>query len=96
MSDQEREEARESEVGAGCEEPRAEAIIAEVYRQLKEKQEAGQSPTSVVMSMDNYRRIQRYHAALGETPAPAFDYISKYSFMGLSILIDNDSELHVK
>lgn len=95
MSDEERAEAREDEAGSGSEEPRAEAIIAEVYRQLKEKQEAGQSPTSVVMSMDAYRKIQRYHATLGETPAPAFDYISKYSVLGLSILIDNDSELHV-
>lgn len=95
MSDQEREAAADGTPVPENEEPRAEAIIAEIYRQLKEFQEAGKSPTSVVMSMDQYRKIQRYHASLGETPAPAFDYISKYSVMGLSILIDNDSELRV-
>lgn len=96
MNDEKREDARERGGEADSEEPRPEAIIAEIYRQLKEKQGAGESPTSVVMSMKTYRSIQRYHATLGETPAPAFDYISKYSVMGLSVLIDNESELHVK
>ncbi|MFP4424982.1 MAG: hypothetical protein ACLFPP_00875 [Spirochaetaceae bacterium] len=77
------------------EEPRAEAIIAEIYRQFKELQEAGGTPRSVVMTMEQYRRIQRYHASLGETPAPAFDYISKYSVLGLPVLIDNSAELRV-
>lgn len=101
MSENERETAGSGDVESGesareVEEPRAEAIIAEIYRQLKELQEGGENPTSVVMSMEQYRKIQRYHATLGETPAPAFDYISKYSVMGLSILIENDSELRVK
>ncbi len=76
-------------------EPRAEAIIAEIYRQFKELQEAGRTPRSVVMTMEQYRRIQRYHASLGETPAPTFDYISKYSILGLPVLIDSSSELRV-
>ncbi|MFP4331454.1 MAG: hypothetical protein ACOC45_06535 [Alkalispirochaetaceae bacterium] len=75
--------------------PRPEELIAEIYRQLRELQEAGKRPASVVMTMAQYRAVQRYHASLGETPAPAFDYISRYSIMGLSVLIDNNRELTV-
>ena len=94
MSEEERS-AQQEEAAQPDEEPRAEALIAEIYRQFRELQDRGRSPGSVVMSMDQYRNIQRYHASLGETPAPAFDYISKYSILGLPVLIDNDSELRV-
>ena len=88
-------EAADSTGGQDASALRPEALIAEIYRQLKELQAAGRTPRSVAMTMDHYRAIQRYHATLGETPAPAFDYISKYSVMGLSILIDNGTNLQV-
>ena len=75
--------------------PRAEPLLAEIYRQRKEIEERGGTPRSVVMTMQEYRAVQRYHAQLGETPAPAFDYVDKYSILGLSVLIDNGRELTV-
>lgn len=72
-------------------ETRPEALLAEIYRQLREIREAGELPEAVVIRMDQYRAIQKYHASLGETPAPAFDYIDKYTVLGLPVLIENSA-----
>ena len=74
---------------------RPEELIAEAYRQLREIRERGGRPAAVVMNAENYRSIQRYHATLGETPAPAFDYIDRYSLYGLSILVDPGEKIRV-
>jgi hypothetical protein len=39
--------------------------------------------------MDAYRRIQQYHAELGELPNESIDYITRDSIFNLPVYIDN-------
>jgi len=71
------------------ESPRAEELLAEIWRQRLSRLEAGKAATAVVLSMENYRKIQRYHATLGELPDSEADYISRYRIFDLSVFIDN-------
>jgi hypothetical protein len=67
---------------------KAEEIIAEVWRRHSEMITAGRPPSRVILSASDYRKIQEYHARLGELPKPDMDYIQKDSLFGIPIFIE--------
>ncbi|MFP4563520.1 MAG: hypothetical protein ACLFRY_09440 [Spirochaetia bacterium] len=67
---------------------KAEEIIAEVWRQKSEMIKKGRQPGRVILSAADYRKIQEYHARLGELPKPDMDYIQKDSLFGTPIFIE--------
>lgn len=69
--------------------PRAEELILEVYRQRREIEEQGRAASRVVMSLAHYRTIQRFHAHLGEVPDGAVDYIDRYRLFDLEICVED-------
>jgi hypothetical protein len=75
---------------------RAEEIIADLWRQIRDIYEAGKKPAKVILSPENYRRVQEWHAALGELPDPSRDYISKYSIFHLPVFVDSGAGVRVE
>jgi hypothetical protein len=78
--------------GAG---PRPEEILAELWRQIRELRTAGKKPERITMSVDDYRRVQAWHAALGELSDPARDYISKYMIFNLPVYVETGASPRV-
>ena len=76
---------------------RAEALVAEIYRQKLEVQTRGKKPEKVVMSPDAWAHIRAWHISLGVMEkAPHMDYISDDAVFGLKVEITTDSVLTVK
>ncbi|MDA3852294.1 MAG: hypothetical protein PF447_13650 [Spirochaetaceae bacterium] len=71
---------------------KAEEIIVEIYRQKQEHQQEGNLPSKVIINMEQYREIQRYHVRLGKLKGSLPDYITADSLFGLEILIDNQEQ----
>jgi hypothetical protein len=67
----------------------AEELILLVLKKRREKEERNEQPTRVVLSMANYRKIQQYHAELGELPNESIDYITRDTVFNLPVYIDN-------
>lgn len=95
-SNESNEEERQEPSNEDHENPRAEALLATLWGEIRSRRERGEDPELVVLSMDNYRRIQRYHAHLGNLPNADLDYISKYELFGLPIYVDDAVELEVR
>ncbi|MDR1625894.1 MAG: hypothetical protein LBT33_05075 [Spirochaetia bacterium] len=76
--------------------PRPEEIIAELWRQIRALRAAGKKPQSVLLSVEDYRAVQAWHAALGELPDPAQDYISKYAIFSLPVFVENGAAPRVQ
>jgi hypothetical protein len=76
--------------------PRPEEIIAELWRQIGELRAAGKKPGDIIMSPEDYRGVQAWHAALGELPDPAKDYIAKYAIFNLPVFVENGAVLKVR
>lgn len=74
---------------------RAEELIVNIYRDKLKFQEKGLNPTRVIMPMEYYRKIRKYHAGLGELAGPYGDYITEDEIFGLSVFIDNVDEATV-
>ena len=75
---------------------RAEECVAEVYRQLLEKQKAGSVPVRVIMSSHQYKSLQSWHKSLGAVQGSVPDYISENRLFGLEILIGSEDILRVE
>lgn len=67
----------------------AEELILLILKKRKQKEERDERPSRVVLSMSNYRKIQQYHAGLGELPNADIDYITRESVFNLPVYIDN-------
>jgi hypothetical protein len=78
------------------EEARPEALLAALWSEIRSRRDRGETPELVVLSMENYRKIQRYHAELGTLPNADLDYISRYELFGLPIYVDDAVELEVR
>jgi hypothetical protein len=70
-------------------EARAEEIIADIWRQIRDLHERGLKPDSVVLSPSIYRLIQAYRAGLGDLEEPGKDYLTRYAIFGLPVFIDS-------
>ncbi len=74
---------------ADQEPPRAEAIIADIYRQVRAARDGGIRVSRVVMSALHYRLLQEYRSRLGDLADPAMEYLDRYSVFSLDIEIDD-------
>ncbi|TVR32907.1 MAG: hypothetical protein EA404_06135 [Spirochaetaceae bacterium] len=72
------------------------AVILELWRKRQALREQGRLPQRVVLSVQNYRLLQQYHATLGELPNPDIDYITRYTVFDLPVYIDNNVECNVE
>ena len=70
------------------ESPRAEAIIADIYGQVRAAFDTGAAASRVVMSREHYRLVQEYRGRLGDLADPSMDYIDRYTIFSLDIEID--------
>lgn len=75
--------------------PRAEELIVEIYRQIQRLRTSGH-PTRVVLNRVQYDLLQAYRARLGELPDEQPDYLEKYAVFGLELHIDDCSEPRVE
>ena len=75
---------------------RPEEIIVELWRQIRELREAGRTPKKIILSPEDYRLIQAWHAVLGELPDPSKDYITKDSIFSLSVFIEDGAMARVE
>ena len=66
-------------------EPRAEELIAEVYRQIRESRERGAKPERIVMERRLWLAIDDYRRSLGVITGPVPDYLSDDGLFGLEI-----------
>ncbi len=69
---------------------RPEEIIADIYRQLCEKQTQGERPKEVLMTLEQYRLLSWYRRFLGDIGKS--DYLDDYNIFGLDILVDRGIE----
>jgi hypothetical protein len=64
---------------------RAEEIIAETYKQVREAREKGRNPDRVVMNRELWLRVEEYRRSLGVIAGPVPDYLSEDGLFGLEI-----------
>ena len=77
-------------------EPRAEEIIAEVYRQKVVSVAAGCNPTTVRLPIVYIRRLRVYRFLLGDLPAGSADYLSRTSLFGLDFVLHDSQSIIVE
>ncbi len=70
---------------------RPEELIADIYRQVRERRAEGGEPVQVVMSIEHCRLLQWYKNLVGETEGGSLDYLGEYEIFGLEILIEQRS-----
>jgi hypothetical protein len=80
---------------SGDNDVRAEEIIVTIFKQRNEMVKQNCSPQKVIMSLENYKKIQDYRAGLGSLDNDEMDYIKKYSIFGLAVYIDNSEFVRV-
>lgn len=73
-----------------------EEIIAEIWKQRSGLIEKGRQPERVILSAADYRKVQDYHARLGELPKPDMDYIQKDSLFGIPVFIGEIESVSVE
>ena len=75
--------------------PRPEELIVSIWKQRLEVSKH-KKPEKVILSMENYRKIQDYHSRLGTLQNESMDYIKKYSIFGLPVFIDDSKDCLVR
>ena len=75
-----------------ADQPSAQEILLVLFSQKRDLIAAGGSPTRVVLSMQNYRTVQRFHASLGELPNPEIDYITRYTIFDLPVFTEEGTD----
>ncbi len=64
---------------------RAEELIAEVYRQVRQLRSAGEAPGRVLMHPAQWEAISRYRQSVGTVSGPVPDYLAENDIFGLEI-----------
>jgi len=75
---------------------RAEEIIAEVYRQVREARDQGRQPRRIVMNRSRWDRIQEYRSGLGVIQGPVPDYLSDEGLFGLEVWYADGPDIRVE
>jgi len=75
---------------------RAEEIIAEAYRQLREARDRGRQPRRIVMNRSRWNRIQEYRSGLGVIQGPVPDYLSDEGLFGLEVWYADGPDIRVE
>ena len=76
--------------------PRAEEVIAEVYRQIRLIRESGGKPRKAVMPAALWNRVEEYRRMLGPMEGPVPDYLSEEGLFGLEIWYGDDPDIRVE
>ena len=69
---------------------KAEEILAEVWRQIRDIRGRGGLPARIVISPEAYRLVQEYRAGLGSLENPEMDYLSRHSIFTLPVYVEKD------
>lgn len=77
-------------------EPRAEAVIAEVYRQIRQIREAGGEARRIVMPAALWNLVDEYRRILGPMEGPVPDYLGNDSLFGLDIWYGDAPDIRVE
>jgi hypothetical protein len=76
------------ESGKQVDHGRAQQVLVEVWSALSAARDAGEAPNGVVLSPEDYRAVQHYHAHLGTLPNESLDYIGKYELFGVTVFVE--------
>lgn len=76
--------------------PRAEEVVAEVYRQLSALREEGRIARRLVICPDLWTRIIEYRKKLGTLESSLPDYLNEDSLFGLEIWYGRKTEVRVE
>ena len=74
----------------------AQRLLVRLWRERQAVRASGRMPQRIVLSMQNYKLLQSYHALLGELPNPNIDYITRYTVFDLPVYIDDSSDCTVE
>jgi len=70
------------------EEIRAEELIVRIYKKKIDLQEQGITAGRIIMPMEYYKKIRKYHLNLGEIQGHFTDYITEDEIFGIPVYID--------
>ena len=70
------------------EELRAEELIIHIYKNKVVLGDRGIRASRIVMSMESYNKIRKYHLGLGEIQGYWGDYITEDEIFGIPVFID--------
>jgi tetratricopeptide (TPR) repeat protein len=76
--------------------PRAEELIAEVYRQLSQMRNRGEVPEKVILKAELWNVIQDYRRSLGVVTGPVPDYLTEDGLFGLEIWYGDQPGIRVE
>lgn len=77
-------------------EPRAEELIAEIYRQLSELRSSGKVPQRVLLPIAYIRRLRIYHALVGAANIDKSEYLAHDSIFGLDFFVHESNTIIVR
>jgi hypothetical protein len=76
-------------------EPRAEELIAEIYRQYTSLRQEGKSPRRVCLPVSYIRRLRIYHALMGEAADSRHEYLEHDAIFGLEFFVHREEKILV-
>lgn len=76
--------------------PKAEVIIAEIYRQVVLSRAKGIEPRQVNLPYRFVRRLRVYRFLLGDLEGNGFEYLDRYSIFGLEFCIHREDAIQVR
>ncbi len=74
----------------------AEELLARILAGKTEVKNRGDEPSRVYLSRAQYRKIVRWHAALGDLPVPSADYVGNYRILSLEVFDDPSGSVAVE
>ncbi len=75
--------------------PRAEALIAEIYRQILQKRENCEKPEKVLIHAQLWEIINQYRQNLGTLSGPLPDYLAENEIFGLEVWYQEERKIKV-
>ncbi len=83
-------------IAMGVDDLSAEELLARILAGKTGVKDRGGEPSRVYLSRSQYRRIVRWHAALGELPVPSVDYVGDYRILSLEVFDDPSGSVSVE
>jgi len=77
-------------------EPRAEALIAEIYRLKSEFCAQGKFPAFVVLPMAYIVRLRLYQQLIGKLEHQIQDYMNYHSIFGLEFMVGSSNTIELR
>ncbi len=68
---------------------RAEELIVTIYKKKSDLQDMGKRASRIIMTMESFKKIQKYHLGLGEVQGELGDYITDDEIFGIPVFIDH-------